>query len=235
MEFPFFALSLTQTSRPISIEITHFDAFCPNSNAAATAFDASAATLGTGQLITFEGLTPGQFSSKVIATGVTATQTHYDTTLGGIVTDGYATPAGAAIGFNTTPGGTQFLGFVPLWDAGTAQLDFAFTTPVQAWGAYVVGLESTINGTVSVTFNDGSSNSFALTDLSPAGVEFFGFTDPGRSIIQVSLVETGISGTRDIYGVDDIRYVATPEPATLSLLALGGAAVALRRRRKQGA
>jgi len=202
----------------------------PNSASAAAAFNTAAGALGPVSTINFEALTLGQFSSRTLASGVTASQVGYDTGIGGIVTSGYATPVGAPTGFNTTPGGAKFLGFVPTLNIGTATLDFAFSTPIQAWGAYIVGLESSVAGTVNLQFNDGSLNSFPLQDLSPAGVQYFAFTDPGRSIVHVTLVETGITGTRDIFGVDDLSYVVVPEPATAALLCLGCATILMRRR-----
>ena len=192
----------------------------PNSANAAAAFDTAAGHLGSIYTINFEALPLGQFASLPLMPGVTATQTGYDPGVGGIVANGYATPVGAT-GFNTTPGGSRFLGFVPSFNVGTATLDFAFSTPVQAWGAYVVGLDSAVAGSVSVQFNDGSANSYALQDLNSAGVEYFGFTDPNRSIVHITLVETGISGTRDIYGVDDVSFVVVPEPSTWVLLTGG--------------
>jgi PEP-CTERM motif/Beta-galactosidase second all-beta domain len=206
----------------------------PNSSAAAAAFDASAGVLGGLNLVTFESLPLGQFSSMTLAPGVTATQVNNDPAAGGIVTEGYATPVGAATGYNTTPGGARFLGFVALFDIGTARLDISFSNPIQAWGAYAVGLDSGAAGTVNVEFDDGTANSFQLADTSPAGVQFFGFTDANRSIVAVSLVETGISGgSRDIYGVDDMRYVLVPEPSTFALagLSIVGLLAIIRRRR----
>jgi hypothetical protein len=120
---------------------------------------------------------------------------------------------------------------VPNINAGTATLDFAFATLIQAWGAYVIGLESTVAGTVNVQFNDGTLNSFSLVDLSPAGVQYFGFTDPARAIVHVTLVETGITSSRDIYGVDDVSYVSVPEPGVAALFSFGGLAMLVRRRK----
>src|SRR4029079_11543477 len=72
----------------------------PNSDSAAVAFDLAAASLGAESRISFESLPVGQFSSEVVAPGVTANQTNYDATLGGIVTNTYVSPGGAAYGYN---------------------------------------------------------------------------------------------------------------------------------------
>ena len=141
----------------------------PNTDSAAAAFTSAAAALGPVSLITFESLPVGQFSSMVVSPGVTASQTNYDTSLGGIVMNGYASPTGAPTGYNITPAGTKFLGFVPQNGIGTARLDFVFSTPVQSWAAYVVGLDPTINGSVAVQFTDGTAFSYPLAETSPAG------------------------------------------------------------------
>lgn len=203
----------------------------PNSNAAAAAFDAAAASgLGPINIINFEAVPPGNFTSLTVAPGVTATQINNDMSLGGIVTEGFATPHGAPTGYNVTEGGRYFLGFVPKGDIGTATLMFKFETPIWAWGAYIVGLEESINGDLFIEFNDGVARSFELVDNTVAGIEFFGFTDLGTSITEISLVLRKVSGTRDIYGIDEVRYVAIPEPATLLLLGLGRLGLLKRRR-----
>ena len=192
----------------------------PQSDAAAANFDAAAAALGAVSLVTFEDLRTGQFNSRTVAPGVTAVQTDYDTSLGGILGAG-SSYVSAVLGYNTTPGGEKFLSFVPQVDIGSAQLDFVFATPVQAWGAYLVGLESNIAGSVAVQFTDGTDYSYPLSESVGGGPQFFGLVAPGRSIAKISLAETGISVTRDIYGVDDMRYVAVPEPGSLLLLVMG--------------
>jgi len=193
----------------------------PNSTAAAASFDAQAGALGALNLITFESFAIGQFNSLTLAPGVVVAQVNYDLGLGGIVTRGYATPVGAATGFNTTPGGEKFLGFVPAFGPTNASLQFQFSTPIQAWGAYVVGLEPTVAGSVFVQFNDGNYQWLALPEAAGGGAQFFGFTDPGRLISSIALIEAQLGPTRDIYGVDDMRYVLVPEPGTLSLFGLG--------------
>src|SRR6476659_8251114 len=67
----------------------------PNSDSAAAAFNVAAAGLGHVSLISFEDQPTGQFSSMTVFPGVTVSQSNYDPTLGGIVVNGYATPAGA--------------------------------------------------------------------------------------------------------------------------------------------
>ena len=203
----------------------------PNSEAAATSFRNSAGLLGSITTITFESAPNGQFDSLNVGPGVEARQFSHDLGIGGIVTEGYATPAGAGTGFNTTSAGSKFIGFVPAFEAGSARLEFTYTTPIQAWGAYIIGMEPNAAGVLSVRFNDGSAQSFSLTESDPAGVQFFGFTDSGKSIASVTLFESGISGTRDIWGIDDVQFVAVPEPSTIALLVLSGVALLMPIRR----
>jgi len=70
-----------------------------------------------------------------------------------------------------------------------------------------------------------------LSPNATTGAQFFGFTDSGASISSVTLNEAGpFTSARDLWAVDDVVYSTTvPEPATLSLLGLGLAAIARRR------
>src|SRR5213079_2739371 len=70
-----------------------------------------------------------------------------------------------------------------------------------------IGLQASVAGVVAVQFDDGTFNSFPLVDAKTAGVQFFGFTDSNRAITHVTLLETEIAGSRDIYGVDDLRFL----------------------------
>jgi hypothetical protein len=185
----------------------------PNSNAAAANFDAAAAVLGAVKLINFESAPLGSFTSLDIAPGVTATLQGTDTG-GGIIADG----GNSTTGFNTTAGGTRYLKFSPIFDIGTARLNFNFTPAVNAFGTFITGL-GTASGSLFVLFNDGSSQSYPVTGSSTGGAKFFGFTDPGAAIVQVGLELRNVTGTRDIFGVDDLRYVTVPEPAAAILAA----------------
>lgn len=190
----------------------------PNSDAAAAAFDAAAAALGAVNVITFESAPLGNFASLGVAPGVTAMLSGTDTD----VNPGVTNVAGdTTLGYNTTAGGGRFVRVVPIFNIGTASLEFVFATPVQAFGAYITGL-GTANGNLQFRFNDGANQSLAVGGSSNGGVRFFGFTDAGTSISSVRLELSGVSGTRDIFGVDDVRFVgagtqAVPEPGTLSL------------------
>lgn len=210
----------------------------PNSNAAAAAFDAAAGALGTLNLIDFESAPLGNFSALSVAPGVVATLA--GTTASATDADPGITdvPGNSGLGYNTTAGGTKHLRFVPLFNGGTATATFSFADPVQAFGAFFTGL-GTANGDLFVTFNDGTSQELPVAGVGSVvgGAQFFGFTDAGRSISSISLQLRNVTGSRDIFGIDDVRYVSAaeviPEPGTFAPLAAGllfFAAVARRRR-----
>ena len=66
-----------------------------------------------------------------------------------------------------------------------------------------------------------------------ANIQFFGFTDPGKQIVSVTLA----GNTADVFGIDDVRFVSTdvPEPSTFSLAILFCGLVWVARRRKKTA
>lgn len=188
-----------------------------NSNAAAASFNTAASAIGTVGTITFESSPLGAFTSLTVAHGVTASG-----------------PAGLSIdntpdlpsdpsldGFNTTPGGAQYIED----QAGT--LTFTFASPVEFFGAYLTGLQS-YYAQDTVTFSDGSTQTVDAvetgTSSSIGAVNFVGFTDFGAAISSVTITSnTGGAGT-DYIGVDDVMYqtggssTAAPEPASLALV-----------------
>jgi hypothetical protein len=196
----------------------------PNSTAAAAAFDAAAPHLRT---ITFEDVTPGSFTSRLVATGVTVALNNMDE--GG----GISTYNDTITGYNTTSGGGRFLRVVPIRYIGTATATFTFSSPVSGFGAYLTGV-GTASGLLHVMFNDGSAQDIFVAGNTNGGVQFFGFQTGIENISSIALQLRQVTGdARDIFGVDDIRLVRqpctpTPEPTTLGLLAAGG--LVLRRR-----
>ncbi len=213
-----------------------------NSNVAAANFDTAAGSLGTESLITFESTPVGAFTSLNVAPGVTM--------LGvgaagnsQLIVDAPAYPPNPAVaGFNTTPGGSHYVGI----NGGTVQ--FVFAAPIQAFGAYFTGMQPGFFQS-TVTFTDGTSQSLNVPsgDSFSGGVGFLGFTDAGKSISQVT-VFSGPSPANptalfDFAGLDDVRFVpaAVPEASTtvslglLLMLGLGGMAVAAKRRKSAAA
>jgi hypothetical protein len=196
----------------------------PNADASAAAFDAAAATLGTARTITFESATVGTFTTLTAAPGVTVTggnaanppqpQSIQDTPQG----------ASAAFGYDTTAGGSHFL----YLEGGTAT--FTFATPIDAFGAFVTGVQEL--STETITFSDGSLQTVSISNPDPArgGALFVGFTDAGQAISSLT-----IFANIDAVGIDDVRYVSAapgnvPEPGTGLLIAAGALAILTRRR-----
>jgi hypothetical protein len=205
----------------------------PNSNAAAASFDAAAGLLGSASLINFEGLAVGNFASLLVAPGVTVTLSGtVGDTNAGITNVGDTT----ALGYNTTTGGSQHLRFVPDFNILTTTATFAFAQPIRAFGAFFTGV-GTAAGAVQLIFDDGSLQTLTVPGSPTGGVGFFGFTDAGASIASVVVTETRSSDARDVFGIDDVRAVsavsAVPEPASLTLVGIGLAALARRRYRRR--
>ena len=198
----------------------------PNSTAAASNFDAAAAGLGIEHIITFESSPLGAFSALALASGVTLTGANVNNNSQSIVntiSNINITPpcTNATCGYNTTPGGSQFL----LMFGGTAT--FSFSAGTDAFGAYLTGVQ---NGGEIITFSDGTSQSINIPNPGfDGGTTFVGFTDADKSIASVT-----INVNNDIVGVDDVRYEthSVPEPASLALLrgALAGLGFTCRRK-----
>jgi hypothetical protein len=196
----------------------------PTSDATAATFDAAAGALNPINIIDFESAPHGYFTSLTVAPGVDATLAGNDSSgAAGISINTDSPDATNIVGYNTTAGGTQFLRVTPIFDVGTASASFNFSNPVQAFGSYLTGL-GTANGNLHILFFDGSSQDINVSGDSSGGVLFFGFTDPGALISQVDLQLQGVTdGSRDIFGIDDVRYVASsvPEPCTMLLIGTG--------------
>jgi len=186
----------------------------PNSNAAAASFDLAANAVGVPHLINFESAPLGSFTSLVIAPGVSVTLEGTDLSLnsGGIRND----TGSATLGYNTTTSGTKYLGFWPNANTPVARAIFNFDQPIAAFGSYLTGL-GTAAGNLFVLFNDGSSQSIAVVGTSTGGAKFFGFTDAGAAIAQVTLELRNIVNSRDIFAIDDLRYSTVPEPTIFAL------------------
>jgi len=202
----------------------------PNSDAAAAAFDLAADNLGLIGLIDFEGLAIGDFGTMVVAPGVTVTLSGTAASADAGIT---GTAGSATLGYNTTATGANHLRVVPVFDVGTCSATFDFDRPTEFFGAYLTGL-GTANGNLHVLFEDGTNQDLSVMGTGSGGVKFFGFTDAGKSISQVTLELQGVQGSRDIFGIDDVRY-EIPEPSTFAMMALAGllGGLAYRRRRNR--
>jgi hypothetical protein len=196
----------------------------PNSAAAASSFDTAAALLGAPSVITFEDAPLGNFTSLAVSPGVTLTGKDYLGAMQAI----HDAPQGseATYGYNTTASGSHFL----YAHGGTAT--FTFDTGVQAFGAYISGIQF---ASETITFNDGASQSVTIPtgDGTRGGIAFVGFVDPGASIKSITINASGVntSGVNgpDFLAIDDVRFgpagttvTASPAPGGLVLLGSGG-------------
>ena len=193
----------------------------PNSAAAAASFNAATGLMGPVSLIDFESLSIGSFSTMTLAPGVKATLSSNDMASG--VTDTpnwFGGQIPQSVGYNTTNGGSKFLGFAPLYNniLDNANIALSFNPPIRAIGFYITGLQTGVNGEVHVQFNDGKSRDFKVPE-SNAG--FFGLTDTGASISLVNLREIKVGNTRKLFGVDDLSYVRVPEPSSIVVMLFG--------------
>lgn len=183
----------------------------PNSVATAAEFDLAAPGLGA---VDFENGVPDDF---LLA--------------GGTITN--ISGCGAHCGFNTTPGGKLF------YSLSGSQMVFVSLEPMNAFGFYITGLQSSYVGQWTLTFFDGSTRVLGLPHDSfgyngGAGA-FFGFTDFGKTFTNV-VIDT----QNDVVAIDDIRYGfvdvpgGVPEPAawTMMIAGFGLAGAAMRRRRR---
>lgn len=197
----------------------------PNSTATQANFLTAAAQLGTTQTITFENQPTGYNANFTAAPGVSVALTgpNFGSGFSGISN----TTLGNLYGFNTTPSGSNWLGF----PGGTAT--FSFSSPTNSFGFFLTGVQSLYSALISVNFSDGASQSLTAPINTAGGASYFGFTDAGTSISGITI--SNISN--DAWGIDDVSYTSAskvPEPASLPLLSLGlvGIGLAGRRSRK---
>lgn len=195
--------------------------------------DAAAAALGGVSIIDFEGLALGNFTTLTVAPGVNVTLTNNDASgsVGGIQNTDQHTPT--PLGYNITAGGVQWLQVVPNFDDATGEtVTFDFSIPITVFGAYLTDTQEGFPGPISVSFNDGAPQSLSVTKTSDnGGVLFFGFTDTDP-FTSVSLSTGATDGSRDIWGIDNVAFTATPEPGTFGLLAGGVSLILISRIRR---
>lgn len=193
----------------------------PNSDAAAANFDAAAAALGAVSTITFESAPVGSFHDLTVAPGVSITGTDVNNN-DQVISNAPNASLPSLFGFNTTPGGTNYV------NMSGGNLVFTFAQPTQFFGAYLTGVQTNFFSD-SITFSDGTSQTITVpgtgTSSSIGEVAFVGFTDAGKSITSIT-VNAGVPGDAgagfDDIGVDDVRYqVAVPEPSSLALCVAG--------------
>jgi hypothetical protein len=201
----------------------------PSSSAAAASFATAAGGIGTIATINFESAALGSFTSLVVAPGVTLSAV-----TSASINNTPNFPTNPALdGFNTTPGGANYV------ESLGRILTFTFSTPTQFFGVWLTGTQINFFQD-TVTFNDGAAQTINAvqtgTDGSHGAVNFVGFTDAGKSITSVTVTSGNGSGG-DFIGIDDVSYQTTassvPEPGSLGIVVacLLGFGIAYRRRR----
>jgi hypothetical protein len=187
----------------------------PNSDFAQAQLIVSSAFYGPVTTETFESLPVGYSPSFAIPGGtVTLSAPDFGAGFSGISN----TTFGSVYGFNTTPGGSNWLGFPD----GSAT--FTFNTPINAFGFFTTGLQTVFTSSLAVSWNDGVAQSVSLPINVNGGATYFGLED-GLAFSSVTI--TDISS--DAWGIDDVTYSfsgsSTPEPATWALMLIGVGAV----------
>jgi hypothetical protein len=209
----------------------------PNSSAAAASFFTAASAIGTVSTITFESAPLGSFSSLTAAPGVIVTGTDINGNNQTIRNTSNSPAFPTLDGFNTTPGGANFIEV----QAGT--VTFTFATPTQFFGAYLTGVQNFFPDE-DITFSDGTSEFIDVPESGTSGsvgaVDFVGFTDAGKSISSITIDAGSANTGADYIGIDDVSYQSatnttssvTPEPDSIVLVLTGclGLAAGIRRR-----
>jgi PEP-CTERM motif len=197
-------------------------------DAAAASFAAAAATIGSSSTITFENAPVGSFNNLTVAPGVSING--FDQSNNPLYinnTPNY--PADPPVdGFNTTPGGSNYVEMI----GGT--LTFTFANPTQFFGAFFTGVQ---NGFFAdtITFTDSNGQQSVAIDNAgfDGGVTFVGFTDAGQSITSISVTTSPLFGSGDYIGVDDVSFQSVPEPSTLTLAGIAVAFAIVRAARRK--
>lgn len=193
------------------------------------AFNSFTSVVAVSQTYTLESIALGTINGS-LGTGLTAACGNCVSTLSGVTNNNTN-----EWGYNTTSGGSVFYRVEGPF-SGSSVLTLTFTDSINAFGAYITGIQDFL-GTTVVTFNDGAPQQFTLLNTgttlgSPAGSQFFGFTTTGV-VSSITFTTTNSASSRDIWGIDDILIQATiPEPGTVGLVGLGLIGLAFLRRRR---
>ncbi|HYE21040.1 MAG TPA: PEP-CTERM sorting domain-containing protein [Tepidisphaeraceae bacterium] len=198
----------------------------------ATAFDN-----GAGGVVNFEtasndnpdGFTAAYGTGKVLAVASSTNVNH--TTLSTLTvisgTQGLIPTASATTAWRLSFGG------ITGGDPGEAVVQAGFTLLSRDAKTQVARVEWFIDGdTTTAAFTDDET----ITQPKSFDDTFFGYTAPAGSAItsvRISFDTTGLVASDDRLGIDDLGFITAPvpEPATVSLLALGAMPLLGRRRR----
>ena len=201
----------------------------PNADAAAASF---AAALTSSTLQTFDSFALGAVpvGGLNIGGGANLTTTGFDG--GGIVSGDQHSPF--TLGFFVSR--SQWLQYWPPTN-GTSSIDIAFASPVNSFGAYFTDAQSNFPGDITISYTDGSvTETLSVTkNDNSGGALFFGFIDSSFSITSLTISGGQTNSTRDIWGLDDLRFgvAEVPEPGTYALMLAGLALLGLAARRRR--
>lgn len=129
----------------------------------------------------------------------------YDGSFFGIIVD---VPDGLGR-FNTTPGGSQYLGNMPATDGTSsdpmALTRFEFSPAVSVFGMYLTDIGD-FNGEISVriTASDLTTETYVLStgDETDGYLTFIGFIDASKTYTKIEFICT--AGSADAFGIDDV-------------------------------
>jgi hypothetical protein len=114
-------------------------------------------------------------------------------------------------------------------------LRFDFAAPLTAWSGEFKGVADDGRPTTITVFNAANAvlGTIALaSDGSNAQMQFYGFQLTGGDQAAY-LTISNASGNNDVFGLDNVRFTAVPEPLTIFLLGSGVAGLAVRRRQRR--
>ncbi len=207
----------------------------PNYDAELAQFETATSAFN---VITFEGLPLGPFTnpdapevassaSIALGQGVVANLTGVDpapSTGSGITSQ----TGDQFLGFNVTPGGSEYLRLVPFIESTPADVTFQFSQNVTSFGFAITGLGGSVPGLLQLKFTpvDGTPQDLTITGNIEGGLVFYGVSGFGQASQFTLQMSPTIAGTRDIIGIDDLRWsTAVPEPSAGLLCFIGGAAI----------
>ena len=192
-----------------------------NSNAEQTTFLGAAGAYGATTTASFENVALGDYGSTPFTAGpgLSITQNgDYGLPYTGVTNYDWGS---ALYGFNTSPGGANYLALV-----NGATLNFANGT--NSFGFFLTGLQSSFSPYLTISFNDGAPEAIsAFIFGQEGGGEYVGITDASL-IYSVTLYNPG----SDAWGIDDISYNTVPEPASYAALGMGMLGMMIARRRR---
>lgn len=190
---------------------------------------------GPPAVVSFEGLESSFVNPLTVARGVSVSFANADPLVNVINTS-----SDVLTGYNTTPGGSNFLRVDSDQTNRPVEAVFTFARPIQAFGGYFTGLGNATGG-VSLRYVDEAGEQ-EIQLAAPGsnlrgGVDFFGLRAPGRSITSVTVRVANQRGRSfDVIGLDDVRLepsmTASPEPSSLLLTGAAAGVLAVRLRRR---